>query len=359
MGKKYTTHTISIGDHNLDAPVMVQINALIADGLHSEAGYLTEESGTTRLTDAEIAAMGYIKTYTQLTSAEIAAMGYTSNTGTLTSSNDRNYITDSRGSQRAPSYYNDRYAQWDFQSTNDTLAGGDSWHGLLTVAKWGNFHASHRQEQLIFTGDDLKRRTATSDSAWGSVKTIYDSGNLTLGTLGYTGATNANYITNNSQLSNGAGYITDGNTNWNNTYNFVTSSGNTIIGTDADINTSGATIIDNLYMTDGVITSHGTRVLSLGDLGYTGATNANYITNNNQLTNGASYLTTAGKAADSNLLDGINSTSFLRSDAGDSFSGTLVGSAQRMIEPNDYGKGVYGKYNSGKFQHVNLGYGFF
>ena len=82
MGKKYTTHTISIGDHNLDAPVMVQINALIADGLHSEAGYLTEESGTTKLTDAEIAEMGYIKTYTdtdtntQLSDAQIAEMGY-------------------------------------------------------------------------------------------------------------------------------------------------------------------------------------------------------------------------------------------------------------------------------------------
>lgn len=83
--------------------------------------------------------------------------------------------------------------------------------------------------------------------------------------------------TNNNQLTNGAGY--------------VTSSGNTVIGTDSDINTSGATIIDNLYMTDGVITSHGTRVLTLADLGYTGATNANYITNNNQLTNGAGYLT--------------------------------------------------------------------
>jgi hypothetical protein len=44
---------------------------------------------------------------------------------------------------------------------------------------------------------------------------------------------------------------------------------NTVIGTDTDINTSGATIIDNLYMTDGVITSHGTRTLTLGDLGYT------------------------------------------------------------------------------------------
>ena len=66
---------------------------------------------------------------------------------------------------------------------------------------------------------------------------------------------------------------------------------NTIIGTDTDVNTSGANIIDNIYMTDGVITSHGTRALTLGDLGYTGATNANYITNNNQLTNGAGYIT--------------------------------------------------------------------
>lgn len=66
---------------------------------------------------------------------------------------------------------------------------------------------------------------------------------------------------------------------------------NTIIGTDTDVNTSGANIIDNIYMTDGVITSHGTRTLTLGDLGFTGDTNANYITNNNQLTNGAGYIT--------------------------------------------------------------------
>ena len=63
--------------------------------------------------------------------------------------------------------------------------------------------------------------------------------------------------------------------------------------------------------------------LSLATLGYTGAANANYITNNNQLTNGASYLTTSGKAADSHLLDGIDSTAFLRSNAADSFDGTL------------------------------------
>jgi hypothetical protein len=42
---------------------------------------------------------------------------------------------------------------------------------------------------------------------------------------------------------------------------------NTIIGTDSDINTSGATIIDNIYVTDGVITSMGTRTLTPADIG--------------------------------------------------------------------------------------------
>ena len=103
---------------------------------------------------------------------------------------------------------------------------------------------------------------------------------LTLGDLGYTGATDANNITDNNQLNNGAGY--------------VTSSGNTIIGTDSDVDTSGADVIDQLNMTDGVIQSHSTRTLTLGDLGYTGATDANNITDNNQLNNGAGYITSAG-----------------------------------------------------------------
>jgi hypothetical protein len=60
---------------------------------------------------------------------------------------------------------------------------------------------------------------------------------------------------------------------------------NTVIGTDSDINTSGSTIIDNIFVTDGVITSMGTRTLTLGDIG---------------------ALSTSGKAADSNLLDGLD-----------------------------------------------------
>ena len=42
---------------------------------------------------------------------------------------------------------------------------------------------------------------------------------------------------------------------------------NTTIGTNSDIDTSGATIIDSLTMTSGVITSHATRSLTTGDIG--------------------------------------------------------------------------------------------
>jgi hypothetical protein len=71
-------------------------------------------------------------------------------------------------------------------------------------------------------------------------------------------------------------------------------------------------------MTDGVIQSHSTRNITLANLGYTGATNANYITNNNQLTNGAGYtndqtpaeLLAAIKTVDVNGTSGINAGTF-------------------------------------------------
>ena len=174
-------------------------NANITNG----AGYVTKDTNTTYTAGTGLALTGTVFSNTITNNNQL-----TNGNGYLTSTNDRVYITDSRGSQRPPSYYNDRYAQWDFQSSADTGGGGDGWHAIETISKWSSWNASHRQEQLLFTGDNLKRRTATSDSTWGTIKTVYDSGNLTLGTLGFTGATNANYITDNKQLTNGAGYIT-------------------------------------------------------------------------------------------------------------------------------------------------------
>ena len=103
-----------------------------------------------------------------------------------------------------------------------------------------------------------------------SVNTTYSVGDGGLSQINFTSAdhtklngiaTGATNVTNNNQLTNGRG--------------FVTSSGNTVIGTDSDINTSGAIVVDQLNMTDGVIQSHSTRTMTLANLGYTGATNAN------------------------------------------------------------------------------------
>jgi hypothetical protein len=87
------------------------------------------------------------------------------------------YIPDTRGASRAPSYYPDRYASWDFQQNTNTGAGGDSWHVVNTIAKWSGYDASHRQEQVAYTGTNVKHRTATSDSAWGGWATFWDSAN--------------------------------------------------------------------------------------------------------------------------------------------------------------------------------------
>ena len=60
----------------------------------------------------------------------------------------------------------------------------------------------------------------------------------------------------------------------------------------ASVNNSGATVIQDVTVdTYGHVTGLGSKTMTLADLGYTGDTNANYITNNNQLTNGAGYTT--------------------------------------------------------------------
>ena len=88
------------------------------------------------------------------------------------------YIPDTRGAQRAPSYYPDKYVSFDFQNNADTLAGGDSWNVLQTVAPWSVYDASHRQQQLAWTGTGgLKFRYATSESAWAGWQTLWTSGN--------------------------------------------------------------------------------------------------------------------------------------------------------------------------------------
>jgi len=136
------------------------------------------------------------------------------------------------------------------------------------------------------------------------------------------GATN---VTNNNQLTNGAGYTTNvgditGVTAGSGISGGGTSGTVTISHSDTSsqgsVNNSGATVIQDVTLdTYGHVTALGSHTLTLANLGYTGATNANYITNNNQLTNGAGYTTYTANQS----LNTTNSPSF----AGVNINGNL------------------------------------
>jgi len=109
---------------------------------------------------------------------------------------------------------------------------------------------------------------------------------------------------------------------------------NTIIGTDSDINTSGATIIDNLYMTDGVLTSHGTRILTTGDIGALAASHDMTLTLSGDASGSATFTNMANAtlsvvvANDSHTHDGryyteSESNSRFVNTAGDTMTGNL------------------------------------
>jgi len=88
------------------------------------------------------------------------------------------FIPDTRGAVRPPWYYPDKHVSYDFQQNTDTLAGDDDWHVLQTVAKWSGYFDTIPQQQIAYTGPQLKHRTATSDTTWGAWKTIWDSSNF-------------------------------------------------------------------------------------------------------------------------------------------------------------------------------------
>jgi len=129
----------------------------------------------------------------------------------------------------------------------------------------------------------------------------------------------ANISLNNNAITNGAGYITATLTN-EQVQDIVGAmvSGNTESGISVTYQDSDGTLDFSVSsQTDNNFT---TTLKNKLDGIASGATN---VTNNNQLTNGAGYITSAdgGNAA---TLDSIDSSQFLRSDANDSASGILT-----------------------------------
>ena len=280
---------------NISSEAMAASNSMTYGGLN----VATEQFVSTQLSNLISSAPGALDTLNELA----AAIGDDANFATTVTNSIATKLDASVNPLKAASVSNDTITFTRADNTTFAIttsdANTDTNYYLNGITRSGN--------TLTFSVSGTTNRTYTFGSAAWSATSAFDAaGTAAVVNDRIDTEVLPSIPTNNNQLTNGAGY--------------VTSSGNTIIGTDSDINTSGSTIIDNIYVTDGVITSMGTRVLTLADLGFTGATNANYITNNNQLTNGAGYLTTTGKAADSNLLDGLDSSRFLYTTTG-AFSG--------------------------------------
>ena len=159
-------------------------------------------------------------------------------------------------------------------------------------------------------------RARASISATGSL-----SYNSTTGVMSFTmPAQNTSNITEGSNLyfTNAradARIVNAGSANWNTAYSwgnhasagYVTSSGNTIIGTDTDLSFSGANVLSTIALTDGVITAYTNRVLTLANLGYTGETNATADQTNAEIRAAVEAATDSNvfTNADHSKLDGI------------------------------------------------------
>lgn len=176
---------------------------------------------------------------------------------------------------------NNVWAEFGQRDSNDAAAG--RYRGLRIVKDTGSVADGDLRAGAIYIGTTRRDANWTTAYNWGnhasagyasntdlsSVNDRIDNevfpaiNDITLASLGYTGATNANYITNNNQLTNGAGYITDGNTGWNNTYGFITAS-----STDTLTNKSGNIsqwTNDSGYLTSIPTTLSGNRTIG-GDL---------------------------------------------------------------------------------------------
>ena len=67
----------------------------------------------------------------------------------------------------------------------------------------------------------------------------------------------------------------------------------------------------------------------------------------------------SGSGLDADYVDGVEASSFIRSDTADTFSGKLTMGSQLALEPGNYGWGLFGLYSSYRYQHVwSMGTGY-
>ena len=102
-------------------------------------------------------------------------------------------------------------------------------------------------------------------------KKLHVDGGMTIGSSYDSTAVSANSLNVQGTVTATGGNSTNWNTahGWGNhaSAGYVTSSGNTIIGTDTDLSFSGANVLSTIALTDGVITAYTNRTLTPANIG--------------------------------------------------------------------------------------------
>ena len=192
------------------------------------------------LMDSEVTSLSLVKS---LTAAKISG-SFTSASNATNTKVDLNTSNITSLNASTSSY---------LQNTTDTLTGNLTVTGTLTAQQ---FNTEIVSASILFDSGSTKFGDSSDDlhQFTGSLKVL---GNITA-----TGYNNANWDT-----AYGWGdHSTEG---------YLTGTVNRVIGTDTDLNFSGANVLSTIALTDGVITAYTNRVLTLANLGYTGASNAN------------------------------------------------------------------------------------
>ena len=290
--KVYTTDKISLGGHSLDVAWVEGLSSTNVNlgvtahgwGNHADAGYLTTYTDTdtnTQLSDAQIAAMGYIKTYID-TNTHRGIDDAPVNGATAVSISSNWAFDNVKTAVPAGALFTDTNTTYDLSGY--LLNTTDSWSGTHTTSGLLKFTGTGAGQGIQFNS------TTVANDAFG---------------IRVNGTSNAGELEFFSTDDDDEAFV------WRHYTTGQDGTGTSVewfrIGAGGNVSANGTVTGSNLSGTN------------TGDQDLSG------------------YLTTSGKAADSNLLDGLNSTAYMRDDGWNTSPGQDADTQTGMRSDFSYG----------------------
>jgi hypothetical protein len=313
LGGSVTLNTGDIGEHtNYKYYTDARADARIAA---ADTGDLSEGSNlyfTNARADARIVNAGSANWNTAYGWGNHASAGYLTS---YTDTNTHTHLDANDNRTIAPSEFNasDLYFGFTSWANNNTSPYADYLHMRSYSDSSGG-----ADNMVMFKksgiGMRLWQQTFGSSTNYSNYEDVWHTGNLT--------------TTNKANYDTAYG--------WGNhaSAGYVTSSGNTVIGTDTDLSFSGANVLSTIALTDGVITSYTNRVLTLANLGYTGETNATADQSAAEILTAIKTVDGSGSGLDADTIDGIDSSRIIY---GSNASGTGEGTFTNWNSPTKSG----------------------